>query len=119
MVLVQHLAPSEKHCKLDLMAFFNELTGMFLLDLKIVRVCLRSQPYFLQCCRMLGMLLVCFTQLAFLLVLPLAIVHDATDRRIACRSNLDKIQSRLARPGESITRLNNSDLIVCFIDESD
>ena len=68
---------------------------------------------------MFGMLLVCFTQLAFLLVLPLAIVHDATDRRIACGSNLDKIQTRLACPGESITRLNNTDLIVFFINESD
>ena len=42
MVLVQHLASSEKHRKLDLMAFFYELAGMFLLDLKIVRVGLWS-----------------------------------------------------------------------------
>ena len=91
MVLVQHLPPAKEHGKLDLMAFFNEFTGMFLLDLKIMRVRLWAQPDFLQRGRMLGMLLVCLAQLALLLVLPLAIIHDATDRRIAGGSNLYEV----------------------------
>lgn len=112
MILVQHLPSAKEHRKLDFVALFQEFTGVFLLNFQVMLVCLGPKPDFLQGTRMLGVLLVCLTQFSLLLVLPLAVIHDAADRRIAGGCHLYKIQPHFACPVQGFPRVHNADLIV-------
>ncbi len=53
-----------------------------------------------------------------LLILPLAVVHDATDRRLIHGGNFHEIQSRFPREAQSLKQRNNSHLIVVFANQA-
>ena len=65
---------------------------------------------------MLG-LLVRVTDPPLLLIQPLAVVHDAADRRLARRGHLDEIQANLTGPIEGILLAHDTDLVICFVNQ--
>ena len=93
MLLVQHLPASEEDGELHPVPFLQERPGVTDLDLQVVTVGLRPEPDFLERRdRMLG-LLVGVADPPFLLVEPLAVIHDPADRRLAVRRDLHKVQT--------------------------
>jgi hypothetical protein len=58
---------------------------------------------------------VCLSGFALLLIEPLTIIHDATNWRITRRSNFHKIQPNLTRSAKCLFCVDNTNLIVRFI----
>jgi hypothetical protein len=54
---------------------------------------------------------------SLLLVQPFTIVHDAANRRLAVRCDLDKVQTGFLGFADSLVSGDNTDLIVFLIDQ--
>ena len=88
-ICVKHLPTTEENGKLHFVALLHEPAGVIYLDLNVVRVCLRPQPYLLYGQCVLMVLLVCLPKFSLLLIEPLAIVNYAAYGRITCRRYLN------------------------------
>jgi len=91
-VRMGQLSPSENHCDLDLISFFQETLNVPELELKIVVLCLRPHLHLFEVND--GLLLLCIMGLLLLLVFKFSIIHDATDRWLRFRGNLHQVQFR-------------------------
>lgn len=114
---MHHFATAKEHCKLHLVPFFEKFHGVLGLDIAIVIVNFRPQTNFLQRHHMLFFL----AQLlfAFLLVQIFPVIHDPADRRFRVRRNLHKVQSKVMGPKLGFLDINNTDLVIVFIDQAD
>src|SRR4051812_2781687 len=54
-----------------------------------------------------------------LLVLPLAVIHKAADRRLFIGGNFDQVQARLASEAYGFRGGHDADLFICFVDQAD
>jgi hypothetical protein len=116
-VLVGKLPASKDKGKLNLVPLFDKLTGVFDLNINIVLVGFGTQANLLKSAGVVGFF-AGLAGLSLLLIEPFAVVHYPANRRFAGRRHLDKVKSRLASFFEGEISVNNSDLIVRFIDES-
>ena len=112
MLCVEHLASSEEDCELYLVAFFKEFAGVIELDIEVVPFSFRAQPYLLKGHSVMVVFSVCGTQLSFLLIEPLAIIHYSANRRAAGGRDFDKVQSDIASFGNCLESGYESYLIV-------
>jgi hypothetical protein len=119
MVSMKHLASAEEHRELDFMTFFQEFSPVFELDFQIAFVGFWSEPNFLEGSGMTGVFLVGFASLSLLLIEPLAVIHDPTNRRIARWGHFHEIQFNLTCPGHRLMRFDDSYLIILMIDQAD
>lgn len=116
LVPMGHLSAAENKRELHLVAFFDKLAGVFDLYINIVRVGFGAKANLLKRAGVMGFL-TRIPGLSLLLVEPFAVIHYPADGRFAGRGNLDQVQSRLARLVEGEIPVNNTNLIVRFINE--
>jgi hypothetical protein len=57
--------------------------------------------------------------LLLLLVLPLAVIHDAANGRARVGGDLDQVQPGLTGHGQSLVGLHHAHLFVLFVDQAD
>ena len=115
MFFVQELSSAEEDRELHFVSFLQEFTCAVDFDIKVVFVGFGSKPNFFQGRMMNRMFFMRIANLAFLAIQPLAIIHYSTDRRDACRCNLDKVQPGFICPVERLACIYHPDLIVFFI----
>lgn len=116
-IKMHHFTPAKQHRKLHLVALFEEFDGVFDLDLAVVIIDFRPEPYLFRCHNVLFFL----AQLGFalLLIQVLAVIHNPAHWRFRIRRYLDKIQTQIMGPKLSFFNINNAYLIVVFIDQAD
>ena len=114
-VLVRHLAAAEEHGELDLVALGEEFLGAVGLDGQVVRIDLGAQTDFFK----LAVLAVAagFLLFLFLLVLPLAIVHDPADGGLGLRRDLHQVQAGFARAALGFVEVDDADLFVVVVNQ--
>ena len=76
---------------------------------------LRAQPYLLE--RDVHLVATALSQLALLLVAPLAVIHHATHRRIGGRRDLDDVEAALVGIGARVVRGHHAQLASVLGDE--
>ena len=114
---VRHLASPEHHGELDLVPLFEEPAGVAHLEVEVVLLDPRAHLHFLQLHVVL--LLARLARLTLLLVLELAVVHDAADRRPGKRRDLHEVQPLLFRDLHRPFDRQNSDLLAVRRDHAD
>ena len=115
-ITMEHLTTTEKDRKLHLMPLFEKLTCVLDLDIEVVLLSLGTQPDLLERCGMTNILLIRLSCLALLLIQPLAVIHNSADGRIACGSNFYQVKPRLQGLIQGLIPLDDTQLIICFID---
>ncbi len=117
-VHVGHFAAAELQRELHLVSFLEELAGVVDLDQKIMIANLHGSelellelPGSRRSARLVFLLL--------LLVAPLAVVHDAADRRARGRGDLDEIEAGLACEAQRLRGGDNSNLFFVLINQAD
>lgn len=115
-LLMRHFAAAELQGELHLVPIGEELACLFRLDHEIVSIDLRAQPNFLE----LAVLAVTAGLLLFfaLLVFPLAEVHDSAYRRGGIRGDFYQVQTSRTSPTLGVIDLDNTNLLVVFIDQA-
>src|SRR5262245_13072998 len=113
---VRHLTTAEKDRCLHLVTFVQEAFDVFLLELVVVLVHLGTELDFLD----LDDLLMpsCFAGPLLLLVLILAEIHDAADRRACRRRDLDEVEALLLRDGQRLGRRHDAELLPGVVDDA-
>src|SRR5690606_35176452 len=99
----------EQHGKLDLVARLEKAFGLAALGLEIVLTDLRLDTHLLDLRDVL--VLPRFPLLATLLVAVLAIIHEATHRRIRVCAHLNEIKALFTGDHQRFTSWHNSDLL--------
>jgi hypothetical protein len=113
---VSHLTPAEAHIEFDLVAGHQEAASLIRLDRDVVVVGLRHQTDLFQ----LGLFLIlaCFTLFFTLLIAKLAVIEQATDRRIGVGRYFDQIETTLFSNHERFARCNDSDLNAGIVNQA-
>src|SRR5450756_2095144 len=113
---MRHFPSAEEDRRLDLVAVGQEALDVVLLELEIVLVHLRPELDFLDLDDLL--VLSGFAGALLLLVLVLAEIHDAADRRLRHRRDLDQVQTLLASNGQRLLRRHDAQLLGGVIDDT-
>ena len=113
---VHHLAPTEHDRDLDLGVGRQEAHDVLLLGLVVVLVDLRPELDLFDLD--LGLVLARELLLLSLLVLELAVVHDAADRRIGERRDLDEVEILLIGDPQSIRDREDAELAPVDADQT-
>src|SRR6202030_2002943 len=114
---VRHLAAAEEDGRLDLVAVLEEALDVLLLELVVVLVHLRAELDLFHQNHLLvppGL-----ARSLLLLVLVLAEIHDAADRRHRRRGDLDEVESLLFRNGQRGGRRHDAELLPGVVDHPD
>ena len=113
-----HLAATELERELDLIAISQEVLGVLDLDVQIVLANFDGLELNLlelsatdAGARFVGLLL--------LLIAPLAVVHDLTDRGAGSRGDFDEIQTGLAGTAQRLIGGRGAEFVVFLIDQED
>lgn len=113
-LFVGHFPATELHGELDLIAFAQELLGLFGFDRQIVFVDLGPKAHFFE----LAVLAVAASFLLFLLllILPLAVVHDPADGRLGTAGDFYQVQLGVAGTALGVFQVDDADLFVVLVD---
>ena len=111
-VPVQHLASAEEHSELNFVALFKKFASVIEFNLKVARICFRSEPYLLQRSIVVLAFLMSFANLSFLLILPLAVIHYPTYRRVTGRGYFHKVKADLASSVEGFIFWYDAHLVI-------
>src|SRR5436190_15221637 len=114
---MRHLASAEEDRRLDLVAVLEEALDVLLLELIVVLVDLRPELDLLDQDHLL--VLLGLPAPLLLLVLELAEVHDAADRRHRRRRDLDEVESFLPCDGQGLRRRHDAELLAGVVDDAD
>src|SRR5579884_3743237 len=114
---VRHLAASAEDRRFDLIALFEEAQHVVLLELVVVLIDVNAELYFLDG----DDFLVLFRRALLLLffIEKLAVVLNATDRRVRGGRNLHQVQSSFTGDFERLKRLHDAELSSGFVDYAD
>jgi hypothetical protein len=112
-----HLATSEEDCSLHLVALLKEAQHVVLFELVVVLVHVDAELDFLDVDDLLVLLGRAF--LLFFFVEKLAVILNATDRRIGRRGNLYQVESSFAGNFERLKRLQDAKLGSVFVNHTD
>jgi hypothetical protein len=116
-LFVRVLATTKQNGELNLVAVTKKLLGSIQLDTKVVVVRAGAHPDFLRFSLLgFGLGLMFFLGL---LVLPLAVVHDATHRRIGIGRDFDQVQIALLGHLDRLVCLDQANLLVLVVNQSD
>ncbi len=74
---MSHFPAAEEHCELDLVALLDKFCGMVNLNVAVMVVNFRTQPYLLE--SSIVLLFVGLLVLTLLLINPLAVIHYSAD----------------------------------------
>ena len=116
-VPVEHLASAEEHRELNFVALFKKFASVIEFNLKVACISFGSEPYLLQRCIVVLAFLMSFTNFAFLLILPLAVIHYPTYRWVTGRGYFHKVKADLACPVEGFIFWYDTHLIICLVNE--
>ena len=113
---MENLSAAEAEGELDLVTSQQELSGLFGLRVDVVVVCLGFETDFLQ----LYLLLVLsgFTLFFGLFIPKFAVVHDPTHWWDGIRSDFDQVETTLLGHLNSVTGLDDADLVALFVNQS-
>src|SRR6185503_5103261 len=114
---MRHLPAAEEDRRLDLVAILEEALDVLLLELVVVLVDLGAELDLFDLDHLL--VLPSLTRALLLLVLILAEIHDAADRRHRRRRDLDQVEPLLLGDGESLRRRHDAELCARIVDHSD
>ena len=117
MLGVRHLAPAEDAHDLDLVARLQELAALVEAVLEVVGIDGRSHAELLEL--RAGVLLTAALLLLPLLVLELAEVHDAADRRPGRGRDLDEVEPRVIGALLRIGRRDDAHLLAVLVHQAD
>src|SRR5439155_11166881 len=114
---VRHFAAAEQDRRLHLVAVLEEAFDVLLLELVVVLVDLRPEFDFFDENHLLvppGL-----TRALLLLVLILPEIHDAADRRVRRRRDLDQVEPLLLGDRERLRRRHDAELRAAVVDHAD
>src|SRR5688572_10364462 len=114
---MRHLTTPKHHCHFHLVPLFEELVGVFYLELEIVCFDTRPELHFLDLDMVL--LLPCNTSLARLFVFELAVVHDSDYGRSRGWGYFDKIESQCFSRRDRFFHGEDSHLFAFSTDHTD
>ena len=114
---MHHLSTSKEHGKLHPVPFFEEFDCVFDLDTTVMVVDLWTQPNLFECYSVLSFLVLFL--FALLLIEPLTEVHDTAYGRLGVWGDLDQIKPGLPCLAQGIVGIDDADLVVLFVDQSD
>ena len=112
--LARHFAAAEEDGCLHLVAIFEEANHVIFFGLVVVIVDVDAELHFLDddpCLFLLGLAV-----LLFLLVEKLAVIHNAADRRLRRRRNLNQVEPFLFCELERLEGWNDAELLAQIID---
>jgi len=112
-----HLAATEEDCRLYFVALIEEAQHVVLFELVVVLVYVNAELHFLDVDDLLVLLGRAF--LLFFFVEKLAVILNATDRRIGRRGNLYQVESSFAGNFERLKRLQDAKLGSVFVNHTD
>ena len=112
-----HLSASELHRHLDLVALVDELVDLADLGVEIAPTDLRLELDFLH--RDVHRLLPRLLGLLGFLVAELPVVHDAADRRVGHRRDLDEVEIESTGHAQCVGNRLDPELITVGTDEAD
>src|SRR6185503_10284917 len=114
---MRHLAAAEEDRRLDLVAVLEEALDVLLLELVVVLVDLRAELDLFDLDHLL--VLASLARALLLLVLVLPEIHDAADRRVGRRGNLDQVEPLLLGDRQRLWRRHDAELCAGVVDDAD
>ena len=115
-LLMSHLATAKAQRDLGFVTLIKKTDEVAQLDLVVAFIGTRSKLHFLDLDDLL--LLPCLVSFLLLLVLELAIVHQATDRRLGSGGNLDQIDLGVFGHPDGIPETDDTDRFVVDADQA-
>src|SRR5262249_20132419 len=113
---MRHLAAAEENRRLHFVAVLEEAFDVLLLELVVVLVDLRAELDLLDLDHFLvppGL-----PRALLLLVLVFPEIHDAADRRVGRRRDLDQVEPLLLGNGEGLRRRHDAELLARVVDDA-